>query len=260
MTRVAIFGASGRMGQSLVRVASEHGCTVVAAVDRNAVGKDVGEVAGIGAIGVRIAAELDALRDADAIIEFSLPDAAASLFEAARGWGVPIVSGTTGLHERAGSLLDALCAEVAVVAAPNFSQGVTLLFHLAAEAAAKAGPGFDAEIVELHHRMKVDAPSGTAVRLAEVVREAKGITKTTTGRDGHVGARPDDEVAVLAVRGGDIVGEHTLYLAGMGERLELTHRARDRAIFARGAMRAATWVQGRTPGRYDMSDVMGLRA
>lgn len=248
------------MGQSLVRVAGEHACEVVAAVDRNAIGRDVGELAGIGSIGVPIQEELDALADADVVIEFSLPDAAGAVFRAARGWSVPIVTGTTGLHEDAREALEALCAEVAVVAAPNFSQGVTLLFHLAGEAAAKAGPAFDAEIVELHHRMKVDAPSGTAVRLAEIVREAKSISQTTTGRSGHVGARPDDEIAVLAVRGGDIVGEHTLYLAGMGERLELTHRATDRAIFARGAMRAATWVGSRSPGRYDMADVMGLRA
>lgn len=247
------------MGLSLVRVAEEHDCSVVAAVDRNAVGRDVGELAGIGASGVSVSDSLDVLQDVDVIIEFSLPNAAAELFVAASSWNTPVVSGTTGLHDAAASALEQLCSKVPVVAAPNFSQGVTLLFHLAAEAAAKAGPGFDAEIIELHHRMKVDAPSGTAVRLAEVVREAKGVSKTTTGRDGHVGARPDDEIAVLAVRGGDIVGEHTLFLAGMGERLELTHRARDRAIFARGAMRAAVWVGGKAPGRYDMSDVMGLR-
>ena len=147
-----------------------------------------------------------------------------------------------------------------IVYAPNYSQGVNALYFLAASAAKLLGPAFDAEIVEIHHRHKIDAPSGTAERLAEVVAEAKKLDSGAAnhGRSGTVGARPDEEIGVMAVRGGDIVGEHTLYLVGEGERIELTHRATDRTIFARGAVRAAHWVVGRSAGLYDMSDVMGI--
>ncbi len=259
MTRVGLLGAAGRMGQSLVRVAPEEGVTVAAAVDRREVGRDLGVVAGVGALGVPIVAEMDALRDVDVVVDFSLPDAAAQLVELLRGEPLPLVTGTTGLDEGAQEALAALAEVAPVVAAPNFSQGVTLLFHLASLAAATLGEGFDAEIVEMHHRRKIDAPSGTALRLAEVVAEVRGL-RVVHARSGQVGPRSDDELAVLALRGGDVVGEHTLLLQGMGERLELAHRATDRAIFARGALRAARWILGRSPGRYDMSDVMGLRA
>ena len=259
LERIGVLGAAGRMGRSIAQVAGEAGVEVVAAVDRGeSVGRDLGELAGVGKLGVEVSPELDALEAAQVIIDFSLPAAAGELFAKAASWGRPVVTGTTGLDAAAMEALEALTKAAPVVAAPNFSQGVTLLFHLAAEAARRLGPGFDAEIVEMHHRRKVDAPSGTAVRLGEVVAEAKGLDTTLHGRSGHVGARTDDEIAVLALRGGDVVGEHTLFLAGMGERLELTHRATDRQIFARGAVRAAGWVLGQGPGRYDMTHVMGL--
>lgn len=258
MTRVGILGAAGRMGRSLVRVAPDEGIVVAAAVDRQEVGRDVGLLAGVGELGVDVAADLQALRGVDVVVDFSLPEAAHQLFVALADQPLPLVTGTTGLDGEARAALEALAQAVPVVAAPNFSQGVTLLLHLAAVAASTLGDGFDAEIVEMHHRRKVDAPSGTAVRLAEVVADIRGL-RVIHGRSGQVGERPDDEIAVLALRGGDVVGEHTLLLQGIGERLELTHRATDRAIFARGALRAARWLRGREPGLYDMSDVMGLR-
>ncbi|MCB9600452.1 MAG: 4-hydroxy-tetrahydrodipicolinate reductase [Sandaracinus sp.] len=258
--KLGILGAGGRMGLAVTRAADERGLEIVAAVDRgDKVGRDLGELAGLGARGVVVTDDLAVFEACDAIVDFSLPGAARELYERAAAWKMPVATGTTGLDAEAQAALEKLADVAPVVAAPNFSQGVTLLFHLAREACTRLGDDFDAEIVELHHRRKIDAPSGTAVRLAEVVTEARSIGKVLHGRSGEVGARTDDELAVLAVRAGDIVGEHTLYLAGPGERLELTHRATDRAIFARGAVRAAVWAVGRPAGRYGMEDVMGLR-
>jgi len=172
-----------------------------------------------------------------------------------------MVIGTTGLDSDTRAALERAAERVPIVFAPNYSQGVNALYFLAARAAELLGPGFDAEIVEIHHKRKVDSPSGTAVRLSEVVAAAKRLDPeraVTHGRSGHVGARPLEEVGVMALRGGDVVGEHTLYLVGEGERIELTHRATDRSIFARGAVRAAHWVVGRPAGLYDMADVMGI--
>ena len=258
--KVAVMGASGRMGRAVIRVVAEaEDAELVAAIDRSGEG-DAGELAGVGRLGVPLSADPNEVAAADVVIDFSLPDAAQALYEACAGSKTPVVSGTTGLTESATAALKALSAEVPVVHAPNFSQGVTLLFDLAARAAKLAGPAFDAEIVEMHHRHKVDAPSGTAVRLADVVAEAKGLGEDpfVHGRSGHVGARTDGEVGVMTLRGGDVVGEHTLILATAGERLELIHRATDRSIFARGAFRAAQWIQGKAPGLYAMTDVMGL--
>jgi 4-hydroxy-tetrahydrodipicolinate reductase len=172
-----------------------------------------------------------------------------------------MVIGTTGLDAATRAALERAAERVPVVYAPNYSQGINALYFLAGRAAELLGPSFDAEIVEMHHRYKMDAPSGTAVRLAEVVATAKRLDAERAirhGRSGQVGERPLEEVGVLALRGGDVVGEHTLYLVGDGERIELTHRATDRLIFARGAVRAAHWVVGRSAGLYDMIDVMGI--
>ena len=266
MTRkVAVHGASGRMGKSVIRVLAEaEDAELVAALDREGhpeLGHDAGRLAGVRDLGVTTTSDLDALEGADVVIDFSLPAPAATLYSAASARSLPVVSGTTGLDQAAMAALEEAAVSAPVVFAPNFSQGVTLLFHLARQAAALLGPAFDAEIMEMHHRRKVDAPSGTAVRLAEVVAEAKDLVPSKHvlhGRSGQVGARPDQEVGVLALRGGDVVGEHTLFLQGMGERIELTHRATDRQIFARGAVRASAWILGQAPGRYDMADVMGI--
>jgi len=264
MARVAMHGAAGRMGLSITRILAEGTDPVLAkAIDRAAVaGKDVGLLAGLSANGVLVESDVDAaLEGVDVVIDFTHPTASVPFFEKLAGKGIPVVVGTTGFEAEGRAAIAKLGQTVPVVFAPNYSQGVTMLFALAAQAAALMNRGFDAEIVELHHRLKVDSPSGTGVKLAEVVQRARGLDYEKTkihGRSGQVGARTDDEIGVVAVRGGDIVGEHTLYLAGMGERIEITHRATDRQIFARGAVRAAGWVVGKAPGVYDMFDVMGL--
>jgi len=266
--RVAIHGALGRMGRELVpQVAKGTEFELVAALDREdsaAQGQELCGLFGADAPAIRVTADLPrACGEADVVVDFSVPAALTKLAEVCAQTGTALVTGTTGLDDATERALVELGRHVVVVAAPNFSQGVTLLFHLAALAARRLGPGFDAEIVEMHHRHKLDAPSGTAARLAAVVVEAKAMEGTQAlvyGRQGAVGARPEAEVGVLSMRGGDVVGEHTLTLAGEGERLELIHRATDRAIFARGALRAARWAAAQPAGRYDMADVMGLAA
>ncbi len=266
MTRIAIHGVAGRMGQSLVGVLRDDPkAELVAAMDRpesGAVGVDVGRLVGDDALGVEVTADVEALlRNVEVVIDFSAPEATVRLLQLCAGQGVPLVIGTTGLGGQDRAALERSAEIVPIVYAPNYSQGITALFYLASQAARLLGPGFDAEIVEIHHKHKVDAPSGTAVRLSELVAQAKDVSLervATHGRSGQVGERTSQEIGVMALRGGDAVGEHTLYLVGEGERLELTHRATDRAIFARGAVRAAHWVAHQTAGLYDMTDVLGI--
>ncbi len=254
-TRLAVHGACGRMGRAILAAVRESDdLEAVAAIDR---------VAGASIEGIAVSGSVAAIADADVVIDFSHPGATATLAAECAARGKRLVVGTTGLDAAALTALDALAARVAVVVAPNTSVGVTVLFHLAREAARLLGEDFDAEIVEVHHKKKVDAPSGTALRLAEAVAEGKGVGKESFvhGRSGMVGARPTKEIGIHAVRAGDVVGEHTLTLAGPAERVELVHRAHDRALFARGALRAARWVSSSSvaAGRYDMRDVLGLR-
>lgn len=263
--RVAIHGAAGRMGRAIVGVLREReGAMLSAAVERadsTSLGLDAGTLAGGPPAGVPLTADLAAaVAGCDVLVDFSAPDAVVDALDACAAAARAAVVGTTGLHAAAIAAADRLAAVAPVVVAPNFSQGVTLLLHLAARAAELLGPGFDAEIVEMHHRHKVDAPSGTAMALARAVGAAKGLSEEAFvfGRSGQVGARPQAQIGVMTLRGGDVVGEHTLTLAAPGEIVALTHRATDRAIFARGAVRAAEWIVGRPAGRYDMSDVMGL--
>jgi 4-hydroxy-tetrahydrodipicolinate reductase len=255
------------MGRSIVKVLVEDSAaTLVSAIDRGnhpALGQDAGVLAGLHEpIGVALTSSLEAaLERAEVVIDFSLPDAARSLFQACALRSVAAVVGTTGLDAPARAALDALCKVAPVVVAPNYSVGVNALWALAAQAVRLLGPDYDIEIVEMHHRHKLDAPSGTALRLTEVVAQARGVDPVTAvraGRSGQVGARTHDEIGVHALRGGDVVGEHTLILAGPGERIELTHRAHSREIFALGAVRAAHFVVGRAPGLYDMADVLGI--
>lgn len=266
MTRVSVHGAAGRMGRSIVRVLVEDkGATLVSAIERgshSALGQDAGVLAGLAEpLGIALTSSLEAaLERAEVVIDFSLPDAAASLFHACAQRRVAAVVGTTGLDAPARIALDALCKVAPVVVAPNYSVGVNVLWALAAQAVRLLGPDYDIEIIETHHRHKVDAPSGTAVRLTEVVAQARGVDAARAvrpGRTGQVGARTPDEIGVHAIRGGDVVGDHTLVLAGPGERIELTHRAQSREIFALGAVKAAHFVVGRPPGLYDMTDVLG---
>ena len=240
---ILLNGARGRMGRALAAVADELSVRVAAAVD---VGDD----------------PAPGLAAADVIVDFSAPAATAALLRLAAAARKPIVIGTTGHTDEERSLLRPLAAQVPCVWTGNYSVGVNLLFYLTRHAARLLQSEFDAEIVELHHRMKKDAPSGTAARLAEIIMEERGLAATALrhGRHGLTGGRSSTEVGVHSLRGGDVVGDHTVVFAGPGERLELTHRATDRAILARGALRAAHWVMKQPPGIYDMQDVLGLKA
>ncbi|KPK14061.1 MAG: hypothetical protein AMJ62_14145 [Myxococcales bacterium SG8_38] len=266
MVQIAIHGAAGRMGRSIAAVLHDDlEGNLVAAMDREdseLLGQDMGVLTGRGPSGVRITSDVEEfLSNVEVVIDFSVAPATAKLLPVCAGQRIPMVIGTTGLDAATRASLERAAEMVPIVFAPNYSQGINALYFLAARATELLGPAFDAEIVEMHHRLKLDAPSGTAVRLAEVVAEAKKLDperSVTPGRSGQVGVRPLEEIGVMALRGGDVVGEHTLYLVGEGERIELTHRATDRSIFARGAVRAAHWVVTRPAGLYDMADVMGI--
>ena len=258
--KIAVHGASGRMGRAVIRLAAAEGARVVGAVvspRSQELGRDAGEVAGAGVAGVEVTADTSAgLLGADVVIDFSTASALPHLLQLAARAKVAVVSGTTRLDATCERLLDQAAKVVPVLWAPNTSVGVQVLAELVSLAAQKLGLSFDVEIVEAHHRAKVDAPSGTAERLRRAVDEARQGLRPVYGREGDVGPRRDDEIAVLAVRGGDVIGDHTVHFLGQGERLELTHRATNRDLFARGALRAARFVQGRPPGRYTMVDVI----
>lgn len=264
MQPVTIVGAAGRMGHALLRCVMESDdLTVASAIDRSAcpcLGQDVGALVGMPEIGVRVTHELQPRRGG-VVVDFSLPEATASNIARCVDAGVPLVIGTTGLSKDDLGLLHAAAETIPIVFAANYSVGVTLLTQLAGMAARALGADWDAEIVEIHHRHKRDAPSGTALRIGIAVAEATGRNLEKDGvfdRSPRNEPRQDGEIGIVALRGGDSVGEHTLMFLTEGERLELTHRARDRAIFARGALRAARWVVGQGPGLYDMPDVLGL--
>ena len=236
--RLAVVGASGRMGRAVVRLAHAEGVEIVCAVGATDIGRDVGELAGVGAFGTCIVDGLAALEHARAevVVDFSSPGATLALAPIAAAAGTAVVSGTTGLGDDARAALDRAATRVPVLWEPNMSLGVHVLTELVRRASTVLAE-WDAEIVETHHRAKVDAPSGTALRLAE-----------STGR-----AR----VGMHALRGGDVVGDHAVHFLGGGERIELTHRATSRDVFAHGALRAARWIVGRPPGRYALRDVLG---
>ena len=236
-------GSKGRMGLAVIEAARELGVPIGAAVD---VGDDPSAAIG----------------SCDVIVDFSSPKATRSLLDLAAAHRKAIVIGTTGHSADEKRLLLPIAACVPCVWAGNFSVGVNLLFALSRQAARILGPDYDAEVIEMHHRFKKDAPSGTAARLLEIILEERklGAGALRHGRKGLTGERSKSEVGIHSLRGGDVVGDHTVIFAGLGERLELTHKASDRAIFARGAVRAAQWVAGRKAGVYDMQDVLGLNA
>jgi 4-hydroxy-tetrahydrodipicolinate reductase len=257
--RVVVAGALGRMGH-YVREALADEPTLRLAAALEAQGHP-----GIGTdLGAGVVVQDDAkqaLRGCDVAIEFSTPAAALALARTAAEHGVALVSGTTGLSASERAELADVAKRIPMLAAPNFSVAVNVLFWLAREAARRLGTGYDAEIVELHHATKRDAPSGTALRIAEAVAEGRGVElepRLVLERAGETGVRPEGAIAVQALRGGDNPGEHTLYLVGRGERLELAHRAATREHFARGAVRAAAWLAGRPPGLYRIESVLGL--
>jgi 4-hydroxy-tetrahydrodipicolinate reductase len=263
--RIAVLGAGGKMGQAIVRaLADTAGVTLAAAVEAPEsplLDRDAAQVAGSAPAGVAIRGELPGARDAQVWIDFSSPSGTAATAATAAERGAALVVGTTGLDATAKQALASASHSVPVVFAPNMSVGVNVLLKLVADAARLLGPGYDLEIVEVHHRAKRDAPSGTALRLAEAVAEASG---RDLGRDaryarhGDVGPRTAAEIGIQTLRGGDVVGDHTVFFLGQGERVEITHRASSRETFARGAVRAALWVADRPPGLYDMRDVLGL--
>ena len=267
MAKVAIIGAAGRMGRLLVSNVLEHpGMSLAGALEHPAcpfIGKDAAEVAGHPAAGVAITASLEeALKDADAIIDFSVGGDTVAIASAAAAKGCAIVIGTTALSADAIRKIHEMADNGArIILASNYSIGVNLLFYLS-EIAAKVLDGFDIEIVEGHHNQKKDAPSGTVVTLAQTVCNAKGWNYDEVirhGREGITGARTDHEIGMHAVRGGDIVGDHTLMFCGIGERFELTHKASSRNTFAKGAVRAVAFLETAKPGFYDMRDVLGLK-
>lgn len=264
MIRVAVAGASGRMGrQVLEQVLSATDLRLVGALEHPQspeIGSDAGALVGRPA-GVRLTGDLRAaLGDAQVVVDFSAPGATPAVVRAAAAMGVACVVGTTGLDEAGLSLIEEVSQRIALVAAPNMSAGVQVLAHVLGEALRLLGDGYDIEIIESHHRDKKDAPSGTALRLVDVALNVRGQTRDDLqhGRHGASTKRAPREIGVHAVRGGDIVGDHTVVLAGVGERIELTHRATSRAVFATGALRAARWVVGKPAGRYSMGDVLGL--
>lgn len=268
-TRLLIAGAAGRMGHTLVRLARQSAdLSLVAAVERAgspAVGQDVGAVANVGPTGITVQEDLSrALESSQAqvVIDFTHPEASVAHARTCAALGVPLVVGTTGFSPQARAELSACAQRVALVVAPNMSVGVNVVFHMAARLAQVLGEAYDVEVLEVHHRRKKDAPSGTALRLAEGVAQALGRTpdSLTLARQGMVGERTTTEIGVQALRGGDVVGEHTVFFLGEGERVELTHRATSRDPFGLGALRAARWVVGRPAGLYDMADVLGMRS
>ena len=265
--KIAVPGAAGKMGRNIIRVLAETPTAqLIAAVERQAhadLGRDAGTIAGIAPIGVNLRPDLDAaLDEADVLIDFTAPVATAWMATRCAAREVAMVIGTTGLGDPERRAVAKAAEQVPVVLSPNMSVGVNVLFGLLDIAARALGPGYDTEIVEIHHRLKKDAPSGTALRMAEVLAAAveRDLAEVGVyGRHGEVGARKPEEIGVMTVRGGDVVGEHTAYFLGLGERIEITHRASSRETFARGAVRAALWLRDRDPGLYDMQDVLGLR-
>ena len=267
MIRAIVSGAAGRMGGRIIHMMEGvEDVTLAGAVERAdhpAVGREVGEVVGLSAKGLKISGSLaEVLPQGDVLIEFTHPEPALTHLKAVADAGKAMVLGTTGFSPGQLSEVRALGARTRLVFAPNMSVGVNLMFKVVADIARVLSSGYDVEIVEAHHRLKKDAPSGTALKLAQVIAQALDRDLEKVGvyeRRGIIGERTKDEIGVQTVRAGDIVGEHTVLFGGLGERLEIIHRAHSRDNFARGAVRAAQWIMGQPPGLYDMQDVLGLK-
>lgn len=264
MTRTIVTGATGRMGRRLIALIQDHPhCSLVGAVTHEAheaLGRDAGEIAGVGPLQVPVSANLaEPIANADVIIDFSVAGATLDYLRLAGAAGVPAVIGTTGFSAAERDAIVEQSRVIPCLLAPNMSLGVQVMFQLLRQAAALLGPGYDIEILEAHHRTKVDAPSGTAVRMGEILAEARQQTLDRAGvygRQGHVGKRSDTEIGMHAIRGGDIVGEHTVIFAGTGERIEMIHRSQSRDNFVQGAIYAAQWLVAQPPGMYGMEDVV----
>jgi len=266
MMKVAIVGAAGRMGGRLIQaVIAAEGLELTGATERPGhpqIGTDAGLLAAVGELGVPISDDLAAtMENADILIDFTFPEVTLQNLEICAKFGKMVVSGSTGFTPEQKSQVKKYAEQIPVVLAPNMSVGVNACFKLLKEAANILGEDFDVEVVELHHNQKKDSPSGTAVRMGEVIAETLGRDYNQVAnyhREGMCGARTKTEIGMQTVRGGDIVGEHTVYFIGMGERIEISHRAMSRDMFARGAVRACQWLQNQDSGLYDMQDVLGL--
>jgi len=266
MVNVLIAGASGRMGRRIGFMAHEHKDLRVTGgfelPDNPHVGKDLGDIGGYGSIGVNVSPDLEEIiASGDVIIDFTFHESTMKIARLAAKHNKAMVIGTTGLSQENLEELASLSENFPCVQAPNMAVGVNVLFKVARKMASILGDAYDIEIVEAHHRMKKDAPSGTALKLGEMVAEGVDRKLEDVGvysRHGIIGERTDQEIGIQTIRAGDIVGEHTVYFAGAGERLEITHRAHSRDNFARGAALAAAWVAGKANGMYTMFDVLGL--
>lgn len=265
--KIGIVGAAGRMGQMLLRqVAETQGCRLAGATERpgsDQIGKDSNVLAGIDSAGIAITDDAAAMiAGVDAVIDFTAPAATVAHAELAAQAGAAIVVGTTGMGPDDVAALERAARHVPVVFAPNMSAGVNLLMALVEQVARTLDDSYDIEVVEMHHRHKVDAPSGTALGLGQAAARGRGVDLDKAGRmsrEGHTGARPRGEIGFATLRGGDVVGDHTVCFAADGERIELTHKASSRQVFAAGAVRAALWTKGRAPGLYSMMDVLGIK-
>jgi 4-hydroxy-tetrahydrodipicolinate reductase len=264
--RLIVAGAGGRMGRTLIKaIAETDGVAIVGAIDAPAsamIGRDAGELAGVGANGVIVAADPAPLLDkADGVIDFTIPAATIALAEIVARRGLVHIIGTTGLSAENEKLIATAAQRSPIVKSGNMSLGVNLVEALVRRVAKALDEDFDIEIVEMHHNKKIDAPSGTALMFGRAAAQGRGITleqHSERGRDGHTGARERGAIGFASLRGGTVVGDHSVVFAGPAERIELVHKAEDRMIFARGAVKAALWARGKKPGLYSMADVLGL--
>jgi len=265
-TKIGVVGCGGRMGRMLVaEIAASEGCALAGGCAKPGSGyvnQDIGELAGVGRLGISVGDNIEKLiRDSDVVIEFTTPAATATHTAQAAGLRKAMVIGTTGLSAEESEAVRQAALSVPIVWAPNMSLGINLLLGLVEDVARRLGPDWDVEIMEMHHRGKVDAPSGTALALGHAVaagREVEFEEVQQRGRDGITGPRRTGDIGFAALRGGDAVGDHYVVFAGAGERLELIHRATSRSIYAKGAVQAARWVVDRPPGLYGLKEVLGL--
>jgi 4-hydroxy-tetrahydrodipicolinate reductase len=264
--RIAVMGAAGRMGRELIRaVHATPGCVVAGGTEvpgSSALGSDLGELAGVGPLGVKVSGDpVELAAGVDAIIDFTIPRVTVDIAALAANARIVHVIGTTGLSEADEAAIKAAARHATIIKAGNMSLGVNVLTALVGRVAQALDADYDIEIVEMHHGQKVDAPSGTALMLGAAAAKSRGIdlkTHSVRSRDGHTGPRKRGDIGFASMRGGTVVGDHTVVFAGDGERVEITHRAGDRSIFARGAVKAALWGRGKGPGLYSMMDVLGL--
>jgi 4-hydroxy-tetrahydrodipicolinate reductase len=265
--RLVIAGAGGRMGRTLIHaIAATKGVSLAGAVEAAGsavIGRDAGELAGLGANGVKVSSDVaPLLKDADGLIEFTIPAASLALAELSAAAGVAHIMGTTGHSAEEEAVIAKAARRAPIVKSGNMSLGVNLLAALVKRVAQTLGEEYDIEIVEMHHNKKIDAPSGTALMFGRAAAAGRGVNlaqRSVRGRDGMTGARAAGDIGFASLRGGTVVGDHSVIFAGPAERIELTHRAEDRMIFARGALHAALWARGKKPGLYSMADVLGLR-